>query len=80
MTDQQLKENGYRNYKGTEIDVYYNIDLCAHAGNCVKGSIEVFNSKRKPWVMADAESAKNVAAIIDTCPTKALLYIIKEPK
>ena len=47
MTDQHLKENGYRNYKGTEIDVYYNIDLCAHAGKCVKGSIEVFNPKRK---------------------------------
>lgn len=80
MTDQQLKENGYRSYPGTAIDVYYNIELCAHAGKCVKGSLEVFNPKRKPWILPDAEAANRVAEIIDTCPAKALQYILKEQK
>lgn len=80
MSDQQLKENGYRSYPGTAIDVYYNIELCAHAGKCVKGSLEVFNPKRKPWILPDAEAANKVAEIIDTCPAKALQYILKEQK
>ena len=78
MIAEQLIEKGYRNYEGKDIDVYYNIELCAHAGKCVKGSIEAFNPKRKPWVIADAEVAEKMADIIDTCPTKALNYIIKE--
>ncbi len=78
MTEQALKENGYRKYEGNDIDVFYNIDLCVHAGKCVKGSVDVFNPKRKPWVMPDEKAAEQVAAIIETCPAKALQYIIKE--
>lgn len=80
MTADELKENGYRKYEGKEIDVYYNINLCKHAAKCVKGSLDVFNPKRKPWIIVDAEAANTVAAIIETCPTKALQYILKEQK
>lgn len=80
MSEQQLKLDGYRKYEGTEIDVFYSIERCEHAGKCVKGSLEVFNPKRKPWVMPDAKQATEVAAIIETCPAKALQYILKGEK
>ncbi|WP_107839399.1 (4Fe-4S)-binding protein [Metasolibacillus meyeri] len=78
MTEQQLLNARYRKYSGEKIDVFYSRDLCQHVGNCVKGSKDVFNPKRKPWVIADAKSANEVARIIDTCPKKALQYILKE--
>lgn len=40
--------------------------------------IDVFDPKRKPWVKPDEKQAKEVAQIIETCPTKALQYILKE--
>lgn len=78
MTEEQLLEAGYRKYTGEKIDVFYSAERCEHAGNCVKGSIEVFNPKRKPWVIADSEPADEVARIIETCPAGALKYIRKE--
>ena len=78
MDENQLKQAGYRKYGGEGIDVYYNIDICEHAGNCVKGSIEVFNPKRKPWVLPDAKPAEEVARIVETCPTRALRYVMQE--
>ena len=78
MTEKQLFEAGYRKYTGEKIDVFYSTELCEHAGKCVQGSSEVFNPKRKPWVIADANPADEVARIIETCPTNALKYIRKE--
>ncbi len=78
MSEQQLLNAGYRKYSGEKIDVFYSKDLCEHVGNCVKGSIDVFNPKRKPWVLVDAKSADEVARIIDTCPTKALQYVFRK--
>lgn len=78
MDEKELLDAGYRKYSGEKIDVFYNINMCQHAGKCVKGSIEVFNPKRKPWVIADAKDSEEVARIVDTCPTRALQYIKKE--
>ncbi|MER2000739.1 MAG: (4Fe-4S)-binding protein [Lysinibacillus sp.] len=78
MAEQTLNQQGYKKYEGNAIDVFYNIELCVHAGKCVKGSVDVFNPKRKPWVMPDAKAAQEVANIIDTCPAKALQYILWE--
>lgn len=78
MTEQQLLEQGYRKYEGEKIDVFYDITLCKHAGKCVKGSLDVFNPKRKPWILPNAKQASEVASIIETCPTKALQYVLKE--
>ncbi|MEO4054457.1 (4Fe-4S)-binding protein [Solibacillus sp. CAU 1738] len=80
MTEQQLIEQGYRKYEGEGIDVYYALNLCKHAGKCVKGSAEAFDPKRKPWILPNAETSVEMARIIDTCPTKALQYIVKEQK
>ena len=78
MNEKELVEAGYRKYAGEGIDVYYNIDVCEHVGNCVKGSIDVFNPKRKPWILPNAKPADEVARIVDTCPTRALRYVRKE--
>ena len=75
--EQLLVDKGYRKYAGEDIDVFYNIDVCEHVGNCVKGSQEVFDPKRKPWILPDAKPADEVGRIVNTCPTGALKFIRK---
>lgn len=77
MTEEQLMQQGYRKYEGNDIDVFFALDICEHSGNCVRGNGEVFDTKRKPWIIADAASADEVASVIDTCPSGALQYIRK---
>jgi uncharacterized Fe-S cluster protein YjdI len=78
MSEQQLLNDGYRKYSGEAIDVFFNTDVCTHSGNCVRGNPEVFDVKRKPWVIADNDTPQAVANTIDTCPSGALKYILKE--
>lgn len=77
MREKELLETGYKKYTGEKIDVFYNKDICTHAGECVKGNGDVFEVGRRPWVMPDAAEANEVAEVIDRCPSKALQYITK---
>ncbi|EHM50860.1 MAG: (4Fe-4S)-binding protein [Yokenella regensburgei] len=73
-TDKALLEAGYRQYSGEKIDVYFNTDICQHSGNCVRGSHQLFDLKRKPWIMPDEVDVATVVKVIDTCPSGALKY------
>ncbi|WP_274308446.1 (4Fe-4S)-binding protein [Solibacillus daqui] len=77
MNEQQLLNDGYRKYTGEKIDVFFSTGICEHSGICVKGNHDVFDTKRKPWIIADAASTDVVAALIDRCPSGALQYIRK---
>lgn len=77
MEEKDLLEKGYRKYCGDKVDIYFNVDMCEHSGNCTKGSSLVFNVDRKPWIIVDAEPSENVVRTIDTCPSGALKYIVK---
>lgn len=63
-----------RDYEGIGITVHWDSAICQHSGNCVKGSPTVFDAKATPWVQADAATADEIAATIDTCPSGALRY------
>ena len=78
MTEKELLESGYRKYSGETIDVFYDITKCVHAGKCVRGNGNVFEVKRKPWIIPDNASAEEVARVVDSCPSGALKYIRKE--
>lgn len=77
MTEQELLALGYRKYSGRDIDVFFKKAQCAKSGRCVKGSKEVFDPGRKPWILPDNETADKVKSVIDTCPSGALMYIVK---
>ncbi len=78
MTKEELMESGYRLYEGKAIEVYFNLGICQHSGNCVKGNHDVFNTHQKPWIKADEASAEEIARVIDTCPSNALKYRLKK--
>jgi uncharacterized Fe-S cluster protein YjdI len=78
VTDDLLKANGYKQYRGKDIDIYYNIDKCTHAGFCVQGNSSVFEVGRRPWVLPDNGEAQQLADTINKCPSGALKFIRKD--
>lgn len=76
-TEKELREAGYRKYTGEGIDVYFNLQVCAHSGHCTSNLPEVFNLKKKPWIYADGASVEAVKKLIEGCPSGALQYIEK---
>lgn len=77
-TEESLLAQGYRKYTGKDIDIYYNKDICAHVGNCVRGNGAVFEVGRKPWILPDNGDAADGARVINTCPTGALKFVRKD--
>lgn len=61
-------------YRGRDIEVSFDLDLCVHIGECLRGHRGVFNLQRRPWVLPDEADAGSVAEIVELCPSGALLY------
>ena len=76
---EELEAQGYKTYENDEIRVFWNPDVCQHAGKCAKGNPGVFNPKRRPWIDLSQASAKEIAALIDQCPSGGLQYELKSP-
>lgn len=66
-----------KTYETDKIIIYWRPDICEHATECVRGLPEVFDAQRKPWIMPEKASAKEIAEVIDRCPSKALSYKFK---
>jgi uncharacterized Fe-S cluster protein YjdI len=77
VNEEELLSQGYRKYHGDGIDIYYNKDICAHIGNCVRGNPEIFEVGRRPWIIPDNGSVENASCVVDTCPSGALKYVSK---
>ncbi|MEI7501311.1 MAG: (4Fe-4S)-binding protein, partial [Bacteroidota bacterium] len=77
----EFKKNNetVKEFTNGEITVFWQPELCIHSANCLIGLPEVFNSKKKPWINVHASNSKEIMKTIDTCPSRALLYL-KSPK
>ena len=65
-----------KTYFGPLLDVSFDREVCAHAGECVRGMPDVFNTSRRPWINAQAantpERANLLREVIARCPSGAL--------
>jgi uncharacterized Fe-S cluster protein YjdI/CDGSH-type Zn-finger protein len=61
-------------YRGRDVEVSFDLDICVHIGECLRGHGDVFNLRRRPWVLPDEADADLVAEIVERCPSGALLY------
>jgi len=60
-------------YEGKQATVTWNEARCIHAGECTHGLPSVFSSKHDPWGQPDNASLDALAAVIDRCPSGALV-------
>ena len=63
-----------KTYRGTDVEVTFDLDICIHVGECLRGQPEVFKLKRRPWVLPDAADPDTVTEVVRRCPSGALLY------
>ena len=61
-------------YRGRDIEVSFDLDLCIHIAECLRGHPGIFKLERRPWVLPDEGEADAVAEIVERCPSGALLY------
>lgn len=78
MTEKELLEQGYKKYKGKELDVYFKLETCNHSGICVRENGDVFDTDERPWIMVDRASKEEVIRVIKDCPSGALKYKEKD--
>ena len=74
----EMAQQSFRTYENDAICVFWKPSMCTHSGKCVMGNNAVFDPLRRPWVDLSKADAKEIAAIIDRCPSKALQYEFKD--
>jgi uncharacterized Fe-S cluster protein YjdI len=74
---EEMKQNKGRSksYTNDEITVFWRPELCIHSANCLIGLPGVFDSSERPWVNIRGASSKEIIKTVDTCPSRALLYL-----
>jgi len=61
-------------YRGRDVEVSFDLDICIHVGECLRGDPNVFKLRRRPWALPDEGSPDVVAEVVERCPSGALLY------
>jgi uncharacterized Fe-S cluster protein YjdI len=63
-----------REYSTEQITVYWEPKYYIHTANCLNAEPQVFDVRRRPWIIADAADADRVARAVTLCPTGALHF------
>jgi uncharacterized Fe-S cluster protein YjdI len=63
-----------RRYTRDGAAVTYEVALCRHAGECVRGLPAVFDTARRPWIQPQNASIDDLERVIALCPTRALKF------
>lgn len=61
-----------KTYRGTDIDITFDLDTCIHAAECVRSLPKVFDMDRKPWILPDEGSPGELRDVVALCPSGAL--------
>jgi uncharacterized Fe-S cluster protein YjdI/CDGSH-type Zn-finger protein len=61
-------------YRGRDVEVSFDLDVCIHIGECLRGDPKVFKLDRRPWALPDEGDADVVATVVELCPSGALQY------
>jgi uncharacterized Fe-S cluster protein YjdI/CDGSH-type Zn-finger protein len=61
-------------YRGKDLEVSFDLDICIHVGECLRGQPQAFKLNRRPWALPDMAGADEVAEVVRRCPSGALLY------
>lgn len=72
---QNFEKEKPKSYTNGEITVYWQPGKCIHSANCIIGSPAVFNAQKRPWINVTGASSEEVIKTVDTCPSRALLYL-----
>lgn len=61
-------------YRGDEIAVRFDPNVCFHAGECSLRLPGVFRPSERRWVQPEHGTADEIIAVVEACPSGALQY------
>lgn len=61
-----------KDYSNGEVIVHWEPRKCFHSGHCVRSMPEVFDPKRRPWIVLEGADADAVLRTVAGCPSGAL--------
>ena len=75
MEEMKQGKDVSKSYRNDEITVFWRPKLCIHSANCLIGLPGVFDSGERPWININGASSNEIIKTINTCPSRALLYL-----
>lgn len=70
-------------YTGPLVNVSFDLDICQHSGNCVRGMPSVFDTSKRPWIDPEnantPQLAQQLRETIWRCPSGALRVVEHAP-
>ena len=67
-----------KHYSNGEVTIVWKPDVCIHSGICFHGLAQVFDSRRKPWIIPEAATTDEIISQIKKCPSGALSFYMNE--
>lgn len=67
-----------KRYSNDEITVIWKPEKCIHSGICVKTLPKVYDPDSRPWIKPENATGRELQQQIETCPSGALSYALKE--
>lgn len=64
-------------YEHPDLVVIWQPKLCRHTGICVKMLPKVYDPKGRPWLKPEMATKEELTKQIDSCPSGALTYRLK---
>jgi uncharacterized Fe-S cluster protein YjdI len=59
-------------YSNGEVTVVWQPALCIHSAICARGLPNVFDPRRRPWVILDGHESDAIVNQVEQCPSGAL--------
>jgi uncharacterized Fe-S cluster protein YjdI len=63
-----------KHYSNADVTIIWKPGMCAHSGICFRGLKQVFDPRRKPWIVPGAATTDQIVGQIKKCPSGALSY------
>ena len=64
-----------KTYTKESLKLLWEPDLCIHSGICFRGTPQVFDPRRKPWVILENELNDKIIKQVKQCPSGALKFV-----
>lgn len=63
-----------KRYTKDGVTVIWQPSLCIHSAICARGLPQVFDPRRRPWVVMEGTDVKEIVKQVERCPSGALSY------
>ena len=63
-----------KRYRNGDVTVIWQPSLCVHSTICFRGLPQVFDPRRRPWVVLEGTDTETIVRQVEECPSGALSY------